>query len=95
MQPENVTTINHAENLCKCYGDDPNEVAGKDSVGPATEKPILVLIIVCSAVKNFEQRYAIRKTWASTYNPINLNSTIRIGFLLGLPDNNTLQVRFA
>lgn len=88
--PDNTTSIHEALNLCQCSDDDTTEVvipAGPD------RKPIELLIIVSSAVGNFEERNSIRKSWASEYNATNHNSTVRIGFLLGLPENNTLQVR--
>ncbi|KAL0108517.1 hypothetical protein PUN28_015213 [Cardiocondyla obscurior] len=54
--------------------------------------PPYLLIIICSAVANQEARAAIRSTWANKYNLDNLyNSTIKITFLLGKSDNDTLN----
>ncbi|KAH0949039.1 hypothetical protein HN011_011220 [Eciton burchellii] len=51
-----------------------------------------LLIIICSAVANQEARTAIRSTWANKYNLDNLyNSTVKIAFLLGQSDNDTLN----
>lgn len=55
--------------------------------------PPYLLIIICSAVANQEARIAIRSTWANKYNLDNLyNSTVKIAFLLGKSDNDTLNV---
>jgi len=52
-----------------------------------------LLIIICSAVANQEARTAIRNTWANKYSLDNLyNSTVKIAFLLGQSDNDTLNV---
>ncbi|XP_012536065.1 beta-1,3-galactosyltransferase 1 [Monomorium pharaonis] len=54
--------------------------------------PPYLLIIICSAVANQEARAAIRNTWANKYNLDNLyNSTVKIMFLLGKSDNDTLN----
>ncbi|TGZ53297.1 Hexosyltransferase [Temnothorax longispinosus] len=54
--------------------------------------PPYLLIIICSAVANQEARAAIRNTWANKYNLDNLyNSTVKIAFLLGKSDNDTLN----
>lgn len=54
--------------------------------------PPYLLIIICSAVANQEARVAIRSTWANKYNLDNLyNSTVKIAFLLGQSDNDTLN----
>lgn len=52
-----------------------------------------LLIIICSAVANYEARTAIRNTWANKYNLDSLyNSTVKIAFLLGQSNNDTLNV---
>ncbi|XP_020279121.1 beta-1,3-galactosyltransferase 1-like isoform X2 [Pseudomyrmex gracilis] len=54
--------------------------------------PPYLLIIVCSAVANQEARTAIRSTWANKYNLDNLyNFTVKVAFLLGQSDNDTLN----
>ena len=56
-------------------------------------KPLL-LIVVCSAVKHFEQRQAIRQTWASdSFNRTLLPYAVRIVFLLGKSVNDPLLQR--
>ncbi|XP_067003763.2 beta-1,3-galactosyltransferase 1 isoform X2 [Anabrus simplex] len=53
---------------------------------------LFLLIVVCSAVTNFEARAAIRETWASVASTSNNNTkTVKVAFLLGDPDNSTLQ----
>lgn len=65
-------------------------------------QPFLV-VVVCSAVPNFEARKVIRDTWASSGNAIGKESNrsnevledppkdVFVVFLLGDPDNATLQ----
>ncbi|PNF41613.1 hypothetical protein B7P43_G10450 [Cryptotermes secundus] len=43
------------------------------------------------AVANFKARAAIRETWASAPSMTNSSSSIKVAFLLGDPDNSTLQ----
>lgn len=50
--------------------------------------PILLLVIVCSAPSNTDQRIAIRETWASQ-----ADSNVRVAFLVGESDNATIQQR--
>ncbi|KAJ9599351.1 hypothetical protein L9F63_010172, partial [Diploptera punctata] len=52
---------------------------------------LFLLVVVCSAVANFEQRSAIRDTWASVPSITNSSNTVKVAFLLGDPDNSTLQ----
>ncbi|XP_014480263.1 PREDICTED: beta-1,3-galactosyltransferase 1-like isoform X2 [Dinoponera quadriceps] len=54
--------------------------------------PPYLLIIICSAVANHEARVAIRNTWANKYNlDHSYNSAVKIAFLLGQTDNDTLN----
>jgi hypothetical protein len=53
---------------------------------------MFLLVVVCSAVANFKARAAIRETWASAPSINNSSSSIKVAFLLGDPDNSTLQV---
>ena len=53
---------------------------------------LFLLVIVCSSVANFKQRAAIRETWASAPSITNSSNTVKVAFLLGDPDNSTLQV---
>lgn len=82
IQPDNVTTI-ISPNFCE----------GK--------QPFL-LVVVCSAVHNSEARKAIRETWASSTSSLRENNRsnevvphplkeVFVVFLLGDPDNSTLQ----
>lgn len=48
---------------------------------------LFLVVIVCSAPANFEQRNAIRETWASL-----ADESARVAFLLGESDNATVQV---
>ncbi|XP_043288700.1 beta-1,3-galactosyltransferase 1-like isoform X2 [Venturia canescens] len=48
-----------------------------------------LLIIVCSAVTNYNARMAIRNTWAN--NASVYDKTVRVAFLLGQSDNETLN----
>ncbi|XP_047000669.1 beta-1,3-galactosyltransferase 1-like [Schistocerca americana] len=54
-------------------------------------KKLFLLIVVCSAVGNFEARAAIRQTWASAPIVTEKASAIRVAFLLGVLKHNTLQ----
>jgi hypothetical protein len=49
-------------------------------------------VVVCSAVANFKARAAIRETWASAPSMTNSSNSIKVAFLLGDPENSTLQV---
>lgn len=54
--------------------------------------PPYLLIIICSAVANHKARMAIRNTWANTSNlDLLYNSTVKVAFLLGQSDNDTLN----
>lgn len=51
-----------------------------------------LLIVICSAVTNRKTRIAIRNTWANKHHLDTLyNSTVKIVFLLGQSDNDTLN----
>ena len=52
--------------------------------------PPYLLVIVCSAVQNFEARYSIRQSWASDQHALN---KVKVVFLVGQRINETLQVR--
>ncbi|KAJ4432356.1 hypothetical protein ANN_20975 [Periplaneta americana] len=52
---------------------------------------LFLLVVVCSAVANFKERAAIRETWASFPSITNSSNSVRVAFLLGEPDNSTLQ----
>ncbi|XP_065332402.1 beta-1,3-galactosyltransferase 1-like [Cloeon dipterum] len=55
----------------------------------ASSGPILLLVIVCSSVDNFDARLAIRETWGS---PANVSDeTLRLAFLLGDTESLELQ----
>ncbi|KAK2584710.1 hypothetical protein KPH14_007044 [Odynerus spinipes] len=54
--------------------------------------PPYLLIIICSAVANHKARMAIRNTWANKNNlDLSYNSTVKVAFLLGQSDNDTLN----
>ncbi|EEB10287.1 beta-1,3-galactosyltransferase, putative [Pediculus humanus corporis] len=49
-------------------------------------EPLLLLVIICSAVNNTLERMTIRKTWGNCSNP-----SYSLVFLLGTTENSTLQ----
>lgn len=49
-----------------------------------------LLMVVCTAVQNFDQRKFIRNTWAR--DALSQNFTIKIVFLIGLAQTEKLQV---
>ncbi|KAF7412590.1 hypothetical protein HZH66_001486 [Vespula vulgaris] len=54
--------------------------------------PPYLLIIICSSVGNYKARMAIRNTWANKNNlDLLYNSTVKVAFLLGQSDNDTLN----
>lgn len=56
------------------------------------EVPYL-LIVVCSAVPNLSARIAIRNTWGNKSNlETQYESSVKVAFLLGQSDNDTLNV---
>ncbi|XP_058797909.1 beta-1,3-galactosyltransferase 1-like isoform X2 [Phymastichus coffea] len=53
---------------------------------------LYLLIVVCSAVDNTNARVAIRNTWGNQTNlDMQFDSPVRIAFLLGQSDNDTLN----
>lgn len=52
--------------------------------------PMFLLIIVCSAPKNFEARMTIRETWASEENLLKLST--KVYFLVGETENSIHEV---
>ncbi|CAD1480981.1 unnamed protein product, partial [Heterotrigona itama] len=55
-----------------------------------------LFIVICSAVTNVKARIAIRNTWANKNNLNNTyNSTVKVAFLLGQSDNDTLNSMIA
>jgi len=57
---------------------------------PKHGKPPLLLVIVCSAVKNTEARSAIRQTWA---NISELPRNVKVVFIIGQADNEKQQLK--
>ena len=55
------------------------------------DERFLVLIIVSSAVVNFEERLAIRKTWGQSPEITDMKS-VKLAFMLGEHENDTIQV---
>lgn len=62
------------------------------SRGPEAKSKLSVIILVCSAVNNFQNRQAIRETWGSiaTSNN-NTGAVVRLGFLLGSAKDESTQ----
>lgn len=56
-------------------------------------EPIKFLVLVQSAVKNFERRAAVRTTWASPEASSSLK--FRLGFVLGMSSQSSLQEKVA
>lgn len=54
------------------------------------EMPIFLLVFVCSAPPNFEERNAIRESWAMDRNIS--NTLVRVYFLMGQTFDMSLQV---
>lgn len=50
-------------------------------------EPLLLLVVVCSAVNNTIERATIRETWGNFSSPF-----YKLAFLLGTTDNATMQV---
>ncbi|XP_029176745.1 beta-1,3-galactosyltransferase 1-like [Nylanderia fulva] len=83
-------SYNTSRNLC-AYIHPENTTSILNPTSICSLQPYL-LIIICSAVANQEARAAIRNTWANKYYLDNLyNSTVKIAFLLGQSDNDTLN----
>ena len=70
----------------------PTGVCSSSQVVDAGEQPtrpkIYLLVIVCSAVQNFEERQVIRDTWAKDQLAL---SNVKVIFLLGQLKNATFQ----
>ena len=49
---------------------------------------IFLLVVVCSAVENVEERQAIRETWAKDQEEL---EDVKVIFMLGNPANESLQ----
>ncbi|XP_043512312.1 beta-1,3-galactosyltransferase 1-like isoform X3 [Frieseomelitta varia] len=55
-----------------------------------------LFIVICSAITNVKARIAMRNTWANKNNLNNTyNSTVKVAFLLGQSDNDTLNSMIA
>lgn len=69
-----------------------NTTSVLNPIGICSPSPYL-FIIICSAVTNIKARTAIRNTWANKNNLDNTyNSFVKVAFLLGQSDNDTLNV---
>ncbi|KAG7188669.1 hypothetical protein KM043_008292 [Ampulex compressa] len=81
---------NTSRDLC-VYIHPENTTLILNPAGICSSSPYL-LIVVCSAVANYQARTALRNTWANkNYLDILYNSTVKIAFLLGQSDNDTLN----
>ncbi|XP_016913721.2 beta-1,3-galactosyltransferase 1 isoform X2 [Apis cerana] len=68
-----------------------NTTSVLNPIGICSPSPYL-FIIICSAVTNIKARTAIRNTWANKNNLDNTyNSSVKVAFLLGQSDNDTLN----
>ncbi|XP_076180987.1 beta-1,3-galactosyltransferase 1 isoform X1 [Ptiloglossa arizonensis] len=83
-------TYNTSRDLC-IYIHPENTTSVLNPTGICSTPPYL-LIFICSAVENFKARAAIRNTWANRNNLDSIyNSTVKVAFLLGQSDNDTLN----
>ena len=81
---------NTSRDLC-VYIHPENTTSVLNPTGICSPPPYL-LIVICSAITNFKARIAIRNTWANKSNLDNVyNSTVKVAFLLGQSDNDTLN----
>ena len=79
LQPSRTTTLLWPTGVCSS-----SQVSGSADQPPK----IFLLVIVCSAVKNFEERQVIRDTWAKDQLTL---SNVKVIFLLGQLKNATFQ----
>lgn len=77
VQPENVTAVIPNEHFC--------------NVNDSEKGKPLLLIVVCSAVGNFRERNALRKTWMSVEQNGSALFAVRTAFILGQTVNDTWQ----
>ncbi|XP_031844442.1 beta-1,3-galactosyltransferase 1 [Nomia melanderi] len=83
-------TYNTSRDLCT-YIHPENTTSILNPIGICSPPPYL-LIVICSAVGNLKARTAIRNTWANKSALDNVyNSTVKVTFLLGQSDNDTLN----
>lgn len=68
----------------------PDNITAVQQPESVCQQPVSLLIVVCSGINNFELREAIRKTWGSEV--LVTNYTIKVTFLLGQTENQTIQV---
>ena len=64
------------------------DICGARSNNSSPEQNPYLLVIVCSAVQNFEARYTIRHSWAQDTN---VKNNVRVVFLVGQQINKTHQ----
>ena len=76
VQPDKVTTILSPTTICS---------SNSSLVDP------YLLVIICSAVENFEARDAIRNSWAQDQNTL---KNVKVVFLVGQLVNGSRQVLF-
>ena len=87
-------SYNTSRDVCTYIHPD-NATAVVNPKGMCSEAPYLI-VVVCSAVANVNARLVIRNTWGNRSNLETLyNSTVKVAFLLGLSDNDTLNVSFS
>ena len=75
VEPDKVTTRIKPNDIC-------------DQKTNSITDDILLLVVVCSAVENVEQRQVIRETWAQDQEEI---EDVQVIFMLGNPANESLQ----
>lgn len=81
-------SFNTSRNLHSYISSDNNTILSPNEL--CASSPFLV-IIICSAIDNHNSRNAIRNTWGSEEYFNKFNLTVKIAFLLGTSDNDTLN----
>ncbi len=82
LQTSTTTTLIRPTGVCSS----PSSPSQTDQTGKPNN--IYLLVIVCSAVKNFEERQVIRDTWAKDQREL---SNVKVIFLIGQLKNATFQ----
>ena len=75
VEPDRMTTRIKPNGIC-------------DQKSNSVTDDTFLLVVVCSAVGNVEQRQAIRETWAKDQEEI---EDVKVIFMLGNPANESLQ----
>ena len=66
----------------------PNDICGKSGNHSDVDEDNLLLVVVCSAVENTQQRQTIRETWGKDQDELD---GVKVIFMLGNSFNDSLQ----